>query len=77
MLRVPAAQDTAFFVVEIWEGCWLATWRGDPGRTVVLASARRYRSSLGSKIALGIARRYRPLRDAQVIPISVEEYERL
>ena len=45
---------------------WLASWGGDPGRTCVLKSAKRYKSERGAKIALGIARRFSPFRDAKI-----------
>ena len=40
------------FVVEIQPGCWLAPWRGNPGRTLVKASAKVYPSRDAAKSAL-------------------------
>lgn len=44
------------FVAEISEGCWLAPWEGDPGRTVVIANAKRYKTWLAAEVALKKAR---------------------
>lgn len=43
------------WIVEIDEGCWLAPWDGDPGRTLVKESAQRFTSEHGARTALGIA----------------------
>jgi len=43
------------YIVEIDKGVWLAPWVGDPGRTLVKDSARKYTSLHGAKTALGIA----------------------
>ena len=44
-----------YYIVEIQPGCWLAPWKGDPGRTLVESSARRFGSRHGAAVALGIA----------------------
>ena len=54
------------YVVELQEGCWLLPGGGDPGRTLVFESAKRYNTEKGAKIALGIARRYRPFLNAKI-----------
>ena len=28
------------YIVELEPGCWLAPWKGDPGRTLVIHSAK-------------------------------------
>jgi len=43
------------YIVEIDDGVWLAPWVGDPGRTLVKESARKYSTLHGAKTALGIA----------------------
>lgn len=57
------------YVVEIQEGCWLAVWKGDPGRTLVFTWAKVYKTERGAKIALGMARRYRPLKNAKIVEL--------
>lgn len=50
--------------------CYLAPWSGDPGRTRVIESARRYSSERGARIALGLARRISPFKNAKVIEVE-------
>jgi len=50
------------WIVEIDEGVWLAPWQGDPGRTLVKESAKRYKTLHGAKVACGIAVRKYPWR---------------
>jgi hypothetical protein len=59
------------FVVELHPGVWLAPWKGDPGRTLVLESARRFSSRHGAATALGIAKRHRPLPFAQIVELPL------
>lgn len=55
------------WIVELEPGTqWLAPWRGDPGRTSVRLSARRFGSIHGARVALGLARRFRSLRNAAI-----------
>lgn len=58
------------FIVELEYGVWKAESRGDPGRTMVRARAKKYSSQRGAKIALSFARRYRPFANAKIIEIS-------
>lgn len=48
--------EDMMFVVRLAEygNCWLAPWSGDPGRTVVLENAKRYKTR---KTAMVAARR--------------------
>jgi 2-C-methyl-D-erythritol 4-phosphate cytidylyltransferase len=39
-------------IVELEEGCLLAPWRGDPGRTLVRESAKRFKSVRAARAAL-------------------------
>lgn len=57
------------YIVEIQPGCWLAPWKGDPGRTLVLESARVFTTRRGAAIALGLAKRHRTLLDAQLVAV--------
>ena len=46
---------------------WIAQWAGSPGRTNVLATARRYTTKRGAQVGLGMARmRGRKFPDAVV-----------
>lgn len=58
------------YIVELHEDCWLAPWKGDPGRTLIEANATRYNTGHGAKIALGRARSYREFRDAKMVPVE-------
>ena len=51
------------WIVELWDGCWLSTWSGDPGRTLVKDSAKQYKTEFGANCALGRAKRLFPNRD--------------
>lgn len=51
------------FIVEITPGCWLAKWQGDPGRTLLKESAKRYKSEFAAHCALLRAKRVFPRRD--------------
>tara|TARA_R110000868_G_scaffold129642_2_gene338720 strand:+ start:1571 stop:1759 length:189 start_codon:yes stop_codon:yes gene_type:complete len=54
------------FIVQLEAGVWLAPWSGDPGRTLVEASAKRFDSFGAANTALGKARRFRPFVFAEV-----------
>ena len=50
------------YVVELQEGCWLAPWNGDPGRTLVLESAKKFNFILEAEKALEKAKKNNPFR---------------
>jgi hypothetical protein len=54
------------WVVEIETGCWLTTWPGDPGRTLAIENAGRYKTRRTAECALRQAREFRPLVDAKI-----------
>ncbi len=54
------------YIVVLEQGVYLALG-GDPGRTTVPGSARRYSTRKGAGIALGMARRFRPFLDAYIV----------
>lgn len=58
------------WVVEIEPGCWLAPWEGDPGRTLLLANVKRYKSAREANCALRRARTIRPLKYAKVYQLN-------
>ncbi len=55
------------WIVEIEPGVWLAQWRGDPGRTLQLANAKRFRSLESATHALAKARKYSDFLNARII----------
>ena len=62
------------WIVEIEQGCWLAPWTGDPGRTLVRENSKQYKSEGAAKWALNRAKGMYPFRDfsqAMVVPSSV------
>jgi hypothetical protein len=59
------------YIVELQPDCWLAPWAQDPcGRTLVKASAKRYKSEGAAERALRKARKYRPFAGAVVLPVE-------
>ena len=56
------------YIVELQHGCWLAPCVHDScGRTLVKASAKRYKTRAAAAGALTRARRYRALSDARIL----------
>ena len=55
------------WIVEIEPEVWLAQWRGDPGRTLQLASAKRFRTLEAATLALAKARKYRQFLGAKIL----------
>lgn len=55
------------WVVELGRGVWIAPIEGDPGRTLILASATRFTTKVKAQLALKRARKYRPFPDAQAV----------
>ena len=52
------------YIVELYGGTqFLAPWRGDPGRTCVRDSAKRYKSERAANCALAWNKRMFPNRD--------------
>lgn len=64
------------WIVELDKGCWLAPWGGDPGRTLVRESAKKYRSEHAANCAMLRAKRvFRPggFAHAKSVFVSVEQ----
>jgi hypothetical protein len=59
------------YIVELQDGCWLAPWKGDPGRTLDQNSARVWDTEKSAERALENARKHRSLGGARVVPIAV------
>jgi hypothetical protein len=56
------------YIVELEPGqCYAATWSGDPGRTCVQSSAKRYDTRLSAARSLAHARRFSPFTEARVV----------
>jgi len=59
------------FVVRLHDEVWLAPWSGDPGRTLVQASAGRFANRAAAEASLSAARRrYRPYPDATIEEVA-------
>ena len=56
-IRPERPQGIGGWLAEISPGCWLAPWSGDPGRTLVEANARRYKTAGAARGALTRARK--------------------
>lgn len=55
------------FIVELEpETCWLASWSGDPGRTLIKENAKIYKTEKGARLALRHAQKYRLYANAKV-----------
>ena len=40
------------YIVQLDYGVWLASWSGDPGRTLLESNARKYKTKKGARIAM-------------------------
>jgi hypothetical protein len=54
------------YIVQLELSCWLAPWKGDPGRTTTLANATRFKSRRLAEQALKQAIEYRAFPNAFV-----------
>ena len=50
------------FIVELESKCWIASWDGDPGRTIVKENAKKFKTKGQAKLALEVCRTYRHLK---------------
>ncbi len=64
-----------YYIIELDEKCWIAPWDGDPGRTVVENSAKKYLFKEPAERALGKARKYRPFKNARIVEIITSQYQ--
>jgi len=58
------------YIVEIEPGVFLATWAGDPGRTLIESSAKRYANISSATYALAYARRFRDCANAFILQVD-------
>ncbi len=68
-------KEGTMFVIKV-DNWWFASWEGDPGRTLVLNSAKIYESDIQAKRALKKAKKLYPNRDiskAEVVEIFITE----
>jgi len=59
------------YVVELEPGVWVCKVSGDPGRTIQLENAQRFKTVPAGKRALKYARSYRPFKNGRVVPVQV------
>jgi len=50
------------YIVQFWPGCYFAPWTGDPGRTLVLKSAKIYETADKARLAIERAKKMFPRR---------------
>lgn len=64
----PARASCSAWIVELQPQVrmWIAPWEGDPGRTCVESSAKRFKTVAAAKAALTRARRYSPFKEARI-----------
>jgi len=57
------------YIVELEKDTWLAPWHGDPGRTLVKESARKFKNKPQAYRAIANALKYRDLKNPIVVKI--------
>lgn len=55
-------------IVELEKGVYLAPWEGDPGRTLDIRTAKKFKTRKEAEFALMGARNWRPFRNAVIRP---------
>ena len=58
------------YIVELEKGVWLTEGIGDPPRTLVIETAKRFTRKNHAKYGLRIARKYRPFLKAKISKIT-------
>ncbi len=61
-----AEDDPGGYVVRLEDDVWVAPWGSDPGRTLVRANAKVFRSIKSAAGALVAARKFRPFAEAVI-----------
>ena len=56
----------SYYIVELENNLFLATCKGDPGRTLVEYNAKRFKTIRQAKRFLTIAREYRHFKNAKI-----------
>ena len=62
------------YIVELDPGCWLADWEGDPGRTVVRKSAKKFPTKIAAALALLEARHFKEFPNAVIVPVGIRKF---
>ncbi len=57
------------WVIELEPGVWLTAGHGDPARTLVQDSAKRFNTQARALMALGDARKHRPFVKAKAVEV--------
>jgi len=62
------------YIVELEPGCWLAPWKGDPGRTLVIHSAKVFATERAARLAMAKAKSIwgRSFLAAKVVSVRIE-----
>jgi hypothetical protein len=55
------------FLVQLEEGCWIAYWSGDPGRTMSLGLAKPFETPQAAAGSLRYAKRFRKFENAKIV----------
>ena len=55
-------------IVELEKGVYLAPWEGDPGRTLDIRTAKKFKTRKDAEFALMGARNWRPFCNATIRP---------
>jgi len=58
------------FIVELEKGVYLATWEGDPGRTLDEENAKQFRTLKSARKAIEKAKEYRPFKNTGVVCVG-------
>ncbi len=61
------------YICELEKGVWIASWDGDPGRTLAIENAERFKKKSSAWEAIEKAQGIRPFRNARVIPVGDQD----
>lgn len=64
------------YIVQLEQGCWIADWDGDPGRTIKIDNAERFSTVGDAAKALKAARKFRPFSFAIIVEPSAPQCSR-
>jgi hypothetical protein len=65
-MKTKKAEPIVLWVVQLYDGVWIAPWSGDPGRTTKKENAKRFGALHGARVSLGKARRYKKFPNAKI-----------
>lgn len=58
------------YIIELYEGCWVADWEGYYGRTLVIANAKQFETKQVAEKHLARSRKQRPFVNAKIIEVQ-------